>query len=474
MKYLNLELQVGDYRADDDGEHFSVRVLNSPAGQQRDDLADEVTLPVNLRQRLRQLEKRSLTSREVIDLGKGLAARLFPVGARWYLDQSRAKLEEDEGLRIQLRLETYALADLPWEYVYIPRPDTPPGQEPRDGFLVLDPRTSLVRYEVLGQAPGTLEPVGAGPLRMVVLLADPDVPGYNRLNLDVNLRNIQEALKEVPDPGIQVDPYPNATRQMLLDAVQSEPHPHIFHFAGHGAFKGNLGQLYGTVEGEGYLVLVGDQQQEDLFSADTLALNLKGRHVRLAVLGACEAGRRDGVNAWTGVVPDLTRAGIPAVVGMQYKIFDKNALHFDRSFYRALADGKSIDAAVTDGRQAICTLSGFGDRDWGVPVLYLRAEEGVLFPKTQPGPVPPPPAGVDKRALREAMVDHFELEDLEVLCSDVQLALEDAHIREQVNLEIVGGHGKRAKVLSLIQYLDRRGYLGYLVNAVRQHRPGII
>jgi hypothetical protein len=271
-----------------------------------------------------------------------------------------------------------------------------------------------------------------------------------------------------------------------------------------------------------------------LFPAEKLAQNLRGRGVRLAVLGACEAGRRDQVNAWTGVVPALTRAGIPAVVGMQYTIRDKNAIAFSRRFYRALAAGQPVDAAVADGRLAIFNRSGNDERDWGVPVLYLRADEGVLFPSVGPAhPVeaneraqgrgtyihvdqrigtvadgkvvgvqvgqPPErpksrareelekeierfrePVGpasveeVDRRALREAVIREFGLEDLELLCDDVQTALERAGVELQVNLEIVGGSGKAAKVLRLIQYLDRRGYLGYLVSAVRSVRSGII
>ena len=41
-------------------------------------------------------------------------------------------------------------------------------------------------------------------------------------------------------------------------------------------------------------------------------------------------------------------------------------------------------------------------------------------------------------------------------------------------MELVGGEGKAVKILNLIAYLDRRGYLGYLVSAVRRSRPGII
>ena len=72
------------------------------------------------------------------------------------------------------------------------------------------------------------------------------------------------------------------------------------------------------------------------------------------------------------------------------------------------------------------------------------------------------------------MVKDFGVEDLGVLCADVQSDLKDAGIDLQVNLEIVGGEGKTIKVLNLIQYLDRRGYLGYLVAAVRRARPGIL
>lgn len=379
MEYRNLDLEAFDYKAEDGAERFRVRVAHSPAGDQKIHEAEWVTLPPEVRRKLRPLEKRRLTSTEMITLGEDLAPRLFPPGARSLLNRSRAMLAADEGLRIRLRLDTYALADLPWEYVYMPRPGTPPGQKGPDGFLVLDRRISLVRYEVLGQPAGTLDPVGAGPLRMVVLLANPDVPGRAKLNLDVDLRNIQEALKEVPD--IRVEPYPNATVDEVLDALVRGAH--IFHFAGHGEFKGDLGLAYGSVEGKGYLVLMGEEQQPALFPAEKLALSLAARGVRLAVLGACEASRRDQVNAWTGVVPALTKAGIPAVLGNQYTIKDVNAIAFSRSFYRALAAGQPIDAAVTDGRLAIFNRSSDDDRDWGVPVLYLRAEEGVLFPKSQ-------------------------------------------------------------------------------------------
>jgi hypothetical protein len=81
---------------------------------------------------------------------------------------------------------------------------------------------------------------------------------------------------------------------------------------------------------------------------------------------------------------------------------------------------------------------------------------------------------VDKRALREAMVQAFNFEELGIVCADVQQDLANDGLQVMVELEMVGGSTKSGKVLELINYLDRRGYLSYLVRAVRLHRPGVV
>jgi hypothetical protein len=89
-------------------------------------------------------------------------------------------------------------------------------------------------------------------------------------------------------------------------------------------------------------------------------------------------------------------------------------------------------------------------------------------------PAPGKNVDVDQRQLRDVMVKHFGQEELALLCHDIELELEKAGIEQQVNLEIVGGSGKAMQILNLIQYLDRRGYLSYLVAAVQRARPGSI
>lgn len=381
MQYRNFDLDAFNYRSDDSTERFRVRVVHSPAGQQKNADAQEVSFSLGLRQQMRQLEQRELSLPEMIALGECLVELLFPPEVRSFLIRSMEHIREDEGLRIRLRVDAHPLADIPWEYIYIPQPDTPPDQRGAEGFLALNRRTSLVRYEVMGESPARLDPITTAPLRLVALLADPRSPEYPQLDLDAERRNIEHSMEQTSEFSAEF--FPHATVKSLEDALVHEAQ--VFHFAGHGEFQGDLGEALGSVEGEGYLALVDESGGAELFPADKLAQNLRGRGVRLAVLGACEGGRRDQVNVWSGIAPALNRAGIPAVVGMQYTIHDENAIAFMRRLYAGLAAGETIDAAVADGRLAILNRGGQDERDWGVPVLYLRADQGVLFPQPDVG-----------------------------------------------------------------------------------------
>ena len=491
MQYRDFDIEAFNYEDVAGDERFSVRVLDSPAGQQSPKQAQRVKLPSGLRKQLRYLEGRRLGLGDMIDVGEQLADLLLPKGPRWFLDRSRVMLNPEEGLRIRLKLDGYALSDLPWEYLYLPGPDTPPDQRGPEGFLVLDRRVSLVRYETMGQPAVSLDPVGTGPLRLVALLANPDQPSkYPVLDLKAERQNIQTAMGGVH--GIKAEFFPGGRIVDLEDALRTGAH--MFHFAGHGDFLSEMGAKVGTQEGKGALVLIGEDGKPELFPVEKLGPNLRGCNIRLAVFGACKTAQRDQYHAWTGVAPALTRAGIPAVVAMQYAIRDGNAVDFGSEFYKTLAAGETIDAAVTSGRLAIYNRSDLDsaqyERDWGVPVLYLRTTGGALFPKEAPGAEGQrvsgrrPPAGsrggdastgaVDRRALRDLMIDAFNIEGLEALCWDAAALLEEAGITLRVNLEMVGGGSKTAIVMNLIEYFETRGYLDYLVQAVRNARPGRI
>lgn len=372
MDYRPVQVEAFDYKNEGDIESFKVFISKSPGGEMNRSEAVEVTIPPDLRENLRKLDRRRLTFQEMIKVGEDLAGLLFPDRVRPNLERSKGKIADTEGLRILLTLDAYELADIPWEYMYLGDQDTRAEEKDSAGFVALDRGMSILRVPRLEQVTTELAPVPNQALRMIVLLSNPE--GTADLDIQTEQANIDKAVREIRDIAVQY--YPDATIDSLEEATINEAH--IFHYSGHAKFNVELG----SKEGVGFLELTAEGGGKERFAAVKLASLLKRRGVRLALLGACESSRVDRINAWTGIAPALMRAGIPAVVGMQYSVFDENAVRFSKAFYNVLAAGKSIDEAVSAGRRAISNRTEDDERDWGAPVLYLRAEgNGVLFPR---------------------------------------------------------------------------------------------
>lgn len=344
---------------------FNLRVPPSEFGETFDPIPTEYDAR-EMRLQLLELEARALDWAGVIRLGAWLGEILLPPAVRELLLQALARVEaQEEGLRIRLVLDG-PLHNVPWEYALLNRGG---GEATPLDLLGLMPQVSIVRHQA---ATMPAWDVAAGtPARMVVGLASP--AKYAPLHLDRERQAIEAAVSD--NPRIAATFVAEATPETLL---QGTDQAHLFHFAGHGDFERRMGVQPGTTEGTGYLVLedgYGDPQPVD---AHQVGLQLRRAGVRVAVLGACESGRRDDVNVWSSVAAALLKAELGAVVGMQYTVRDDCAIAFAGAFYRALVAGLPIDAAVTAGRIAVARLDA---RDWGVPVLYLRARDGVVFPE---------------------------------------------------------------------------------------------
>jgi hypothetical protein len=63
---------------------------------------------------------------------------------------------------------------------------------------------------------------------------------------------------------------------------------------------------------------------------------------------------------------------------MQLPVSDQATISFSRAFYQRLAAGDPVDAAVTEGRQAMHSAypAGF---EWATPVLFMRTPNGEIF-----------------------------------------------------------------------------------------------
>jgi hypothetical protein len=360
MQYVDLVIRARDWQ---DG-HFKVEVTASPMDRMRE--PEVVSQKATVARRLRSVERKQIPAAELRALGSDLSAMLLPGTVREMLFASLASLETGQGLRLRLVLDDLRVANLPWEYLYLPPAANADGP---NGFLALDPRISMVRHEAIPMAPGSV--AAQLPLKLVVGFAAPSQ--FPWLDLWAEREHIETALAGVE--GVEIGFVEHLTIERLEAGCQGA---HMFHFAGHGSF---IWQDGSQTAGNGTIYLEDDRGDTLPFAVDRLALTLRRAGVRVVLLGGCETGRRDGVNAWSGIAPALMHVGIPAAVAMQYAIYDDAAIAFARRFYQALAVGLSLDEAVTAGRLAILNCGRRDDVEWGVPVLYMRSGDGVIFPE---------------------------------------------------------------------------------------------
>jgi hypothetical protein len=339
---------------------------------------------------LAQLAQKSITARQWVELGKSLADCLLPEGTireRFKCAYDRAGL--DGGVRLRAIIGDHSLKPLPWEYLYY---NMLGGPDSIRGFLLLDPRISLVRHEPLPFPHPTLLSTATelGDLRILVAGASPVGAGLPPLKLGREIQYIKKATGDVTIGGVRIASQllANVTRSDLMQALTGPEPIHFFHFIGHGITRTKADWFAGgALKDEGCLVLLADKKKKtkDPMPADDVARLLQQAGVRLAVLGACYSGWRDARYPWDSVACALTAHEIPAVVAMQYEVINTHAEAFGEAFYRVLASGMSLDEAMTLGRLAmlgVATSAAYQvNLEWGVPVLYSRSPTGAVFPE---------------------------------------------------------------------------------------------
>lgn len=266
---------------------------------------------------------------------------------------------EQLGLRVKLILEPPELHRLPWEFLY---------DEGHLQFLALSNKVPLVRYVERPTPIPTFKPVER--LRLLFVVASPT--GYPPLNLDREVNDIQTALEPWRAQGwleYKIAQRPEADAQSLLRLLRQEDY-HVFHFLGHGTFD--------AASGMGLLLLERPDRRSEPLPARQLARLLRDEaDIRLAFLSACETALAPETAPFASVAGTLVQAGVPGVVATQYAISDSAAISFSREFYQTLAEFYPLEAAVAEGRKAIDLAER--NHEWGVPVLYLRAQHGHVF-----------------------------------------------------------------------------------------------
>jgi len=168
---------------------------------------------------------------------------------------------------------------------------------------------------------------------------------------------------------------------------------HVFHFIGHGGFD--------EAAQDGVLQFEDESEMSYPVRGELLGMQLHDhRSLRLAVLNACEGARSSRQDPFSGVAQSLLQQRVPAVIAMQFEISDGAAKVFAKEFYRAVAEGNPVDAAVCESRKALFKEE-FG-QEWATPVLYMRSQEGQLFELQAVAPPPFPDESLKKRQAEEA------------------------------------------------------------------------
>ena len=330
---------------------YQARVIHSPVG---DDAGVDFDLPQGWQELGDALWDRGETAKAA-DLGRRLYDAIFTgeMGVSFMRNLERA----DGRLRMVLRLDKglAALAALPWEFLY---------SSHLQRYLALSVETPFVRYLEVERG-GRMQPA-APPLVILGVLSNP--AGVRSLDVEGEWARVQEAVAGSASGQIRLErvaaTWPALQERLRRGGV------HVLHFIGHGIFDEKTNQ--------GSLIFEDDAGQPTLVSADRFNVLMHDQpDLRLVFLNACEGAVSGRWDSFAGVAQQLVQQGLPAVVAMQFPVSDGAAITLSREFYRALADGYPVDAAVSEARKAVY---GLGDGvEWGTPVLFSRSDDNRLL-----------------------------------------------------------------------------------------------
>lgn len=334
-------------------------IASSPEGEATSEIPTQ--LPKDIQLSLQLIQVGGADADLLKAFGKSLYEWLFPSKIHTHFHQTEAIARVEQAkLRLRLRIEAESIARLPLEFLY---------REEGDYYLATNPDTVLSRYLNLPLPPGRIRR-HEGPLHILVILSEPSDQGkFDPAQWDTMFRESLSARVKAGELTIQT--IERATRKEIRNALLQQK-PDIVQYVGHGIYK----------DGKGHIALLDDETGKTWLVDDTTFANIFNGyddHLGLISLTACESAESASPQAFNGIAPRLVQRGTPAVIAMQYKVQIKTANVFFEDFYTSLAAAKPVDWAMQSARNAVALKFGQDNREFGTPVLYMRAEDGVIL-----------------------------------------------------------------------------------------------
>ena len=336
--HLNFDLEIE--RA---GQHYSVQVLSSPAGEARAEIEASV---------LAQIDGAARPRRSASNCTRPSSAlrSVTASGAAWMRRNGR-------------RRACASACALPT------RPSWPisPGNTSTTAAATHSWRyRAKRRWCATSTCPSRPRDMQGEPkLRVLAVIASPT--GYPPLEVEREWNNLKAALHDLEARGlVAIDRLTPPSIEALQRQLLSQEY-HILHFLGHGAFDAEAS--------DSVLLLQDEAGRPQVITGQHFSTLLRDhRSLRLAVLNACQGAEAAAGDAYSGVAQRLVRDGIPAVIAMRTAISDKAGIALANSFYTAVADGAGVDTALVEARKTLFT--GGYPTEWGTPVLYMRSADG--------------------------------------------------------------------------------------------------
>lgn len=296
---------------------------------------------------------------DVREIGTYLFSGLLQGDVEKLFDKARAEIEQgtSAGLDKQCVIRLIVppeLQQLPWESFY---------DESRRGFLLNHRQYTLIREaEKVESTPRVRK--GTLPLTMLVV-----VPDGSRLKVESELHQLAVVVDKLGANVEYVELDDKVTSTKLGDQLRKR-HWDIVHFIGHGDL----------IKGKAHIRLNSDGEEDNWMIGEQFAMLFDEKAPRLVVLNCCYGGREAATPTLSGLGPFLLRAGVPAVIAMQYAIRDVVASHFSETFYSELLTGEQpgrIDLALARARKRLCI--DHAGLAFATPVLYLAEDRAQLF-----------------------------------------------------------------------------------------------
>lgn len=300
--------------------------------------------------------------------GTALFNDLFRGDIRDLWIAARAGMERKSlaGLRLRLALQPPTVAALPWETLYDPA---------RGTVFAISNRIQLVRVEQeYRRLSAPVVPHIELPLR--ILVAAPDDPA-KAIDTHAEIQIVKRMLATFGNDQIKINIMTGRFSILDLRRRLTKHRSHILHILSHGVSDG---------------IQMWQNGRPRMVPATSIQTTLERTpSVRFVFLNACLTGQSSGTEPMSALGPQLLRAGIPAVLAMQFEIRDDVATEFAHFLYEALLTGTcpgAIDSAVTDARSSLYALNPH-ELGFVTPVLWLNAVDGriVTFDSvhTEPG-----------------------------------------------------------------------------------------